>query len=92
MQVQRANASGQDVVNDIKENIETTISEDLAGGQTAKLDTSLKLLGEGDTLSSCSYLVMNSKTTRNVRIRHYTTPNRFLPPSLARLSNTAYAT
>jgi hypothetical protein len=48
MQVQRANASGQDVVNDIKENIEATISEDLAGGQTAKLDTSLKLLGEGD--------------------------------------------
>lgn len=37
----------QDAVND-KENVEITISEDLADGQNAKLDASLKLLGEDE--------------------------------------------
>ena len=37
----------QDVIND-KENVEITISEDLADGQNAKLDASLKLLGEDE--------------------------------------------
>ena len=37
----------QGIVND-KENVETTISEDLAEGQDAKLDASLKLLGDDD--------------------------------------------
>ena len=37
----------QDVISN-KENVEITISEDLADGQIAKLDASLKLLGEDD--------------------------------------------
>ena len=55
-QIQRFDQAGQrlnqkqkkqDAVED-RENIQATISEDLADGQTAKLDASLKLLGEDD--------------------------------------------
>lgn len=41
------NKEKQDAVND-KVNVEVTISEDLADGQSAKLDASLKLLGGDD--------------------------------------------
>ncbi|MCJ1240998.1 hypothetical protein MMC14_009002 [Varicellaria rhodocarpa] len=60
----------QDGVNN-KQNVQTSISEDLAGGQSAKLDASLKLLSEDELGDNNIHIIETARHSGNHALQDY---------------------